>query len=130
MKNAINLGYTLDELKSFVEKGINLQNIPPRPANGSAPGHTMNVGLRVGIPPFSLPVFYKYLVNFIVADDQALSIVDGKEFRNLLLLLKDDLNDKDIPHRSKIKTEIVKAWQDYFVVLKQDLAVCIPIFVR
>ncbi|KAF8547373.1 hypothetical protein OG21DRAFT_1527205 [Imleria badia] len=94
MKKAIGLGYTLNELKSFVEKGIKPQNVPPRSANGSIPG-------RDDIPPFSPPIFHKYLVNFIITDDQALSIIEGKD---------------------KIKIEIIKAWQDHFVVLKQDLA--------
>lgn len=129
VKNVTNLRYMLNELKSFVEKGISLQKIPPRPTNGSLPGHATNIGPRDGVPPFSLPIFRKYLAHFIVADDQALSVVEGKEFRQLLLLLRDDLNDKDIPHRSKMKTEVVQAWQDHFVVLKQDLAICVLTFV-
>lgn len=50
-------------------------------------------------------------------------VIECPEFRKLLLLLREDLQDKDIPHRTKIRESIIKAWQTYFARLKADLAV-------
>ncbi|KIM58676.1 hypothetical protein SCLCIDRAFT_127646 [Scleroderma citrinum Foug A] len=43
------------------------------------------------------------------------------EFQQLLLLLRNNLKDSDIPHHTKTWELILQAWQDYFVVLKADL---------
>jgi hypothetical protein len=61
------------------------------------------------------------LANSIVA--QAIHVVECPEFRSLLLLLREDLQEKDIPHRTKIRESIIKAWQAWFTSLKKDLAV-------
>ncbi|EDQ99474.1 uncharacterized protein LACBIDRAFT_334966 [Laccaria bicolor S238N-H82] len=61
-------------------------------------------------PPFSQEALIQHLLNFIIADDQ------------LLLLLHEDLEDKDIPHRTKMRESIIKAWHVYSKVLKQELA--------
>ncbi|KIK12366.1 hypothetical protein PISMIDRAFT_84344, partial [Pisolithus microcarpus 441] len=39
----------------------------------------------------------------------------------LLLLLKSDLKESDIPHHTKIKSSIIQAWKDYFIALKTEL---------
>ena len=90
--------------------------------------------------PFSQSRLLKVLVNFIVADDQvqsmlhqyyaanhitfqSMNVVECHEFCNLLLLLWEDLQDKDIPHRTKICESIITAWKSWFVGLKSELAV-------
>ena len=85
---------------------------------------------QANILPFSLPQLHNHLIDFIVADDQSLNVVECKEFQHLLLFLREDLEDKDIPHRTKIKMDIIQAWKDYFVILKQDLTVCILTFIE
>ncbi|KIK78351.1 hypothetical protein PAXRUDRAFT_164225, partial [Paxillus rubicundulus Ve08.2h10] len=40
----------------------------------------------------------------------------------LILLLCQDLRDSDIPRQTKMRKLIIKAWRQYFAVLKQDLA--------
>ncbi|EDQ98471.1 uncharacterized protein LACBIDRAFT_335933 [Laccaria bicolor S238N-H82] len=72
--------------------------------------------------PFSQNAFLQYLLNFIVANDQSIYVVECPEFRQLLLLLREDLEDKDIPHRTMMRKLIIKAWEAYFKVLKQELA--------
>jgi hypothetical protein len=91
-------------------------------------------------PPFSQSQLLKVLVNFIVADDQvriiphqyivvnhitfqSINVVECREFRDLLLLLREDLQDKDIPHRTKIRESIITAWKSWFLGLKSELAV-------
>lgn len=54
---------------------------------------------------------------------QSLNVVECSEFRELLLLLRQDLRDDDIPRRTKLRTDVITAWQRYFVILKTDLAV-------
>jgi hypothetical protein len=39
-------------------------------------------------------------------------------------MLREDLRDKDIPHRTKIREAIIVAWKEYFASLKLELAVC------
>jgi hypothetical protein len=52
---------------------------------------------------------------------QALNLVEGVEFRRLLLLLREGLREQDIPRRTKLRELVVRAWQDSFVTLKEDL---------
>ena len=122
VKKALKLGYSLDGLKDIVKQNGNLNNLLPPPTNSTAPEDGA-LKKRANIPPFSLSSLHQHLVEFIVADDQALNIVECNEFRCLLLFLREDLKDTDIPHRTKIKTDIIEAWKEYFVILKQDLAV-------
>jgi hypothetical protein len=49
--------------------------------------------------------------------------MECREFRDLLLLLQGDLEEKDIPHRTKVREAIITAWKSWFVGLKGDLAV-------
>ena len=50
-------------------------------------------------------------------------MIEVPEFRKLLLLLREDLKNTDIPHRTKVREQIIRAWKLYFRELKDDLAV-------
>jgi hypothetical protein len=50
-------------------------------------------------------------------------VVECREFRDLLLLLRESLQDTDIPHRTKIRTAIIAAWAAWYQTLKASLAV-------
>lgn len=63
------------------------------------------------------------LVLFCVVTVQSLNVVECPEFRSLLLLLRNDLKENMIPHRSKLRELIIDAWREYFQALKKDLAV-------
>jgi hypothetical protein len=58
-----------------------------------------------------------------------INVVECPEFHQLLLLLRQDLEDKDIPHWTKVREAIIDAWQAYFDVLKIELAVSLVNFV-
>ena len=45
------------------------------------------------------------------------------EFCDLLLLLREDLEEKDIPHRTKLREAIITAWRTWFAELKLELIV-------
>ena len=57
---------------------------------------------------------------------QSLNIVECPEFRKLLLLLRSDLKDSDIPHRTKLRELLLQAWKGYFQILRSDFAACFP----
>lgn len=48
--------------------------------------------------------------------------------RELLLLLREDIDDDDIPRRDKIHDAILKAWKEYYISLKLDLKVSCNFF--
>ena len=49
--------------------------------------------------------------------------MECRKFRDLLLLLQGDLQEKDIPHRTKVHEAIITVWKSWFVSLKGELAV-------
>jgi hypothetical protein len=57
---------------------------------------------------------------------KSLNLVECPEFRRLLLLLRNDLEEAMIPRRTKLRELIIQAWGQYFQVLRRDLAVCDP----
>ena len=125
----ISLGYTFDEPKEIVKKDGKLNNLLSHSTNSTTPDDAASKNWA-NILPFSLPQLHKHLVNFIVADDQSLSVLECKEFQCLLLFLREDLKDINIPHCIKIKMDIIRVWKDYFVNLKQDLSVHILSFIE
>ena len=45
------------------------------------------------------------------------------EFQDLLLLLCEDLQDKDIPRCTKVCKTVITAWKSWFTILKCEFAV-------
>lgn len=54
---------------------------------------------------------------------QSIRSIENPELCDLLLLLRDDLNEDDIPKRDKIHDAIISSWKAYYLSLKQDLKV-------
>jgi hypothetical protein len=54
---------------------------------------------------------------------QSIRSIENIELRQLILLLRDDLDDEDIPKRDKIHDAIIAAWKAYYLSLKKDLKV-------
>ncbi|KAJ7936657.1 hypothetical protein B0H13DRAFT_1469856, partial [Mycena leptocephala] len=63
--------------------------------------------------PFSQEAFVDAIVEFIVGDDQSINIVENEQLRAILLMLRAELKDSDIPHRSKIRSRIMEVWDDH-----------------
>lgn len=90
---------------------------------------------------FTAENFIQAILKFVVSDDQvhiilqtqiyyqlikflqALNILENKSFRALLLLLRDNLNDSDIPHRSFLRTRIMSTWNQHLEDLRHELTV-------
>ena len=52
-----------------------------------------------------------------------MNIVECPEFRELLLCLRETLQDNEIPHRTRIRQAVLEAWAESFHELKEELAV-------
>jgi hypothetical protein len=61
---------------------------------------------------------------------KSLNLVECPEFRRLLVLLRDDLKETMIPRRTKLRELIVRAWKQYFQVLRSDLKARLPYFIH
>ncbi|KAJ7735047.1 hypothetical protein B0H16DRAFT_1765616 [Mycena metata] len=69
---------------------------------------------------FSLPGFYERLVKWIAVDDQSLDVVDCPELRDLLLFIGAQLEDRDIPHRTKLSQLISDRFQvEYKAMIRE-----------
>lgn len=140
IKRVVARGYTLQEIRGVLEDGGTLDSLTSRLPQTSS---NTDSSERSSVPSFSLKELHNHLVAFIVADDQvlysfalfslelrlltvndqSLNVVECKEFRALLLLLRHDLKDSELCHRTQIRDEIISAWKQYFAVLKADLNV-------
>ena len=49
--------------------------------------------------------------------------MECQEFRQLLLFLREDLQDEDIARRDRYRDAIMRAWYAYYKVLKDELQV-------
>ncbi|KAF7364524.1 HAT family dimerization domain-containing protein [Mycena venus] len=63
-------------------------------------------------PPFSSQGLLDYLVEMIVTEDNAFMLVDKGPFRRLLQYFCPSLKESDIPHRTKMREEILKRTED------------------
>lgn len=54
---------------------------------------------------------------------QSINLIKNHDFRDLLLLLRESLQDKDIPRRGKLRYLVLDAWLKYYDSLKKELKV-------
>ena len=59
------------------------------------------------IAPFSTRGLVDHLVELIVSEDEAFQLLDRLAFRRLIHYLRPALAIKDIPHRTKIREEVL-----------------------
>ncbi|KAJ7362435.1 hypothetical protein DFH08DRAFT_950698 [Mycena albidolilacea] len=70
---------------------------------------------------FSVKAFEDQLVTVIVLNDLSIHLIDSRDFRDLLLMLRESLQESDIPHRTKLRQRIIEAWIQYYKELKSEL---------
>lgn len=80
------------------------------------------------VPRFSTQGLVDYLVELIVSEDSAFQLVDRPIFRQLLQYLRPVLLNRDIPHRTKIREEILERAKQAEVNVKASLQVCSTIY--
>jgi len=76
------------------------------------------------VPPFTSKGLIDYLVQLVVTKDEAFLLLDKPAFRDLLTFLHPALNDRDIPHRTKIREETLKCAVQGESNVKASLQVC------
>ena len=54
---------------------------------------------------------------------KSIRVVECHEFRQLCMVLRESLEDTDIPHRDKMREVIVSRWRESFEALKLELSV-------
>ncbi|KAF4612560.1 hypothetical protein D9613_012719 [Agrocybe pediades] len=73
------------------------------------------------IPEYSREAFADAITDFIVADDQSIRVIDSPYLRRIFLLLRQELRDSDIPHRTSIKEHILKRLDKHFETLRNEM---------
>lgn len=54
-------------------------------------------------------------------------MIESKELRAVFLMLRAELRDTDIPHRTTLRTRIAEIFEDHLVRLEKDMLVCVVI---
>jgi len=76
------------------------------------------------VPPFSSQGLIDHLVELIVSKDEAFYFVDKPAFCRLLYYLHPSLKDKEIPHCTKIREEVMTCATQGEYNVKEALQVC------
>ncbi|KAF7347428.1 HAT family dimerization domain-containing protein [Mycena venus] len=74
---------------------------------------------------FSQEAFVDAIVEWIVGDDQSINVVENEQLRNIFLMLRSELKDSDIPHRTKIRKRIIEVWDEHLAHLESEMATVI-----
>jgi len=86
---------------------------------------TLDCSLVPKVPQFTQNGLTDYIVELVVAEDEAFQLVDKGSFRRLLQYLRPSLSDQSIPHRTKIHQEILERAKLGVQQVKEKLQVCI-----
>jgi hypothetical protein len=54
---------------------------------------------------------------------KSINVIERKEFRELLLILRENLHDSDIPRRTSVRNKIMETWKHYLATLTSELGV-------
>ncbi|KZT04768.1 uncharacterized protein LAESUDRAFT_784454 [Laetiporus sulphureus 93-53] len=53
--------------------------------------------------PFSPQALIDTFIEFIVANDLAINIIESPQLRKIILMLREELTESDIPHRTTVR---------------------------
>src|ERR1700676_5384888 len=67
-----------------------------------------------------LPVIL-YALNGIC---QSINVIESPQLRALFLMLRDELKDEDIPHRTTVRNRILEVWDEHLDHLAEEMNVC------
>ncbi|KJA23886.1 hypothetical protein HYPSUDRAFT_114830, partial [Hypholoma sublateritium FD-334 SS-4] len=73
------------------------------------------------IPAYSYEAFVDAITEFVIADDQSINVIESPFLRRIFMLLRQDLSDNEIPHRSAIQNRIKSFWEEHLGVLEGDM---------
>jgi hypothetical protein len=58
---------------------------------------------------------------------QSINVVESPQLRAIFLMLRDELKESDIPHRTSFRERILDAWNVYLDKLQEEMAVYIHV---
>ncbi|KAF8956711.1 hypothetical protein BDZ97DRAFT_1614520, partial [Flammula alnicola] len=79
---------------------------------------------------FSKEAFVDALTDFIIADDQSINVIESPRLRAIFLMLREELKDRDIPHRTILRARIVERFDEHLKSLESEMAAFIFILDR
>ncbi|KAK0184537.1 ribonuclease H-like domain-containing protein [Armillaria mellea] len=71
--------------------------------------------------PFSHEAFIDALIAWIIADDQSINVIESPHLHSIFLMLREELKDSDIPHRTSLQARILEMWDKYVNELASEL---------
>ncbi|KIJ98154.1 hypothetical protein K443DRAFT_133552 [Laccaria amethystina LaAM-08-1] len=75
------------------------------------------------IREYSYEAFVDAITQFIIADDQSLNVIESPHLRRIFLLLRQDLKDSDIPHRTTIRNHVKEIWDEHLKGLEEEIKI-------
>ncbi|TFY53942.1 hypothetical protein EVG20_g9907 [Dentipellis fragilis] len=87
---------------------------------------------RTDVPEFTLEGFYKYLMEFVVANDESIDVVDSPEFINLMVYVGQGvgLTEDSMPGDKKLLEIILLAYKNEYDDLISDMKACLILLFR
>ncbi|KAG2146450.1 uncharacterized protein EDB93DRAFT_1104429 [Suillus bovinus] len=113
-------GWTLTTICEWLKKSpCTMQSLSPPPNQGFHASQLAGTSSPEDvIPDFTLDKMHFQIVKFIVANDQAINMIECPEFRCLIRLL---LPRTSLFHCTKARKMVIEQWQEYLMALKKDL---------
>jgi hypothetical protein len=84
---------------------------------------TLDSALVTKPPLFTRAGLLEYIVELVVVEDEAFQLVDKGAFRRLLEYLRPSLIARDIPHKTKVRDEIMARAEGSILIIKAKLLV-------
>ncbi|KAG1789470.1 hypothetical protein EV424DRAFT_1355714 [Suillus variegatus] len=116
-------GWTLATIHAWLKKlPCTIQSLGPPPNQGSGALLVGASSPEDAIPDFTLDEMHCQIVKFIVANDQAINMIECPEFRHLIRFLRPEIGETGLFHCTNAREIIIEQWQEYFLALKTNLA--------
>ncbi|KAL1738946.1 ribonuclease H-like domain-containing protein, partial [Schizophyllum fasciatum] len=71
--------------------------------------------------PYDKDVMRDKLLRWLAVDDQSINVVDSPEFRDFVFYLKPDMDEADLPHRTRMTELIEERFEKEFNRLKDEI---------
>ncbi|KAK0448803.1 hypothetical protein EV421DRAFT_1733051 [Armillaria borealis] len=72
---------------------------------------------------FTRESFINAIMTLVVGDDQSLNLIENRHFRDLILLLRSDLQDEDIPHIDTLRARILESLDEHLDKLSKEMKI-------
>ncbi|KAF9489835.1 hypothetical protein BDN71DRAFT_1374932, partial [Pleurotus eryngii] len=70
---------------------------------------------------YSPEAFVNSVTEWIIADDQSLNVIELPQLRAVFMMLREELRDSDIPHRTTICKRVQQMWYDHLDRLQDEM---------